>query len=494
MRRTMQTTSFGQKIFAGSMWTVLMRWMSRLLGIISMIILARILVPEDYGLVAQAVLLSSFLELMTQFGFFTALLRDKDANSDDYHTAFTLSLIRGLVLAVVVAASAGLVADFFDEPRLTDLVLVYAGVTFLNGTVNVGIVDFQKEFRFNEDFKLNITSRFSGFLVTLMIAVIYESYWAFPLGTLVATLVKVFCSYHMVSFKPRIALKNFYHIFNFSKWFFLFEAFNAASNKVDTFLIGKFGSPAELGIYTVSKEVAGLPTTELAMPVARASLPVLARHVDDLPEFGNLYTSVLISVLVLALPAVAGISVLSEHLVLLLLGPRWSEAATLLPILAFIAVTKVSVACAIPALAALGRASLLSRYSVTMLIVKSLLMGAGIMYYGVIGLAWGALAAGILGVLMIHFIQRKLGILSLGRLFAGLWRSILATATMAAVVASVKVNYPADGTQANMVITPLLVMLGCSVYMVSLMLLWVLAKRPDGFERNAFNLMKNMVK
>jgi lipopolysaccharide exporter len=485
----MALSELGSKILSGSFWTVLMRWSSRLLGVVSVIILARVLLPEDYGLVAQAVLFSGVLELMTQFGFATALIRNKNATEAQYHTVWTLSLLRGLFLSLLIFGAAGFVSDFFSEPRIYPMILVYALVIFINGFLNVGVVDFQRKMQFDKDFILNMSSRVTAFVVTLTIAMLYRSYWAFPLGTLAGAIVKLAVSYKMSDFKPKLSLNEFQSIFHFSKWFFLYESFSAISTKLDTFLLSKWGSAEELGLYTVSYEISGMPSTEIAMPVARASLPALALKADNIEEFRSLYTQILISILFIAVPACVGLSVLADHIVLLMLGATWAGAALFIKVLAFIGISRVNVACAVSALAAVGKADLLGRYSMIMLVIKALAMVAGMYWQGAFGLAVGALVASIVGMALIHYLQSRLSLVSFSGLWNGLWRVVVSSVVMWSSL-YVFSHSPIIANFSSLFTTIALVLLGVIIYCTVLNLLCFIQRWPDGPEKQTWQLIK----
>ncbi|SEA58154.1 lipopolysaccharide biosynthesis protein [Alkalimonas amylolytica] len=484
----MSEQSLGRKVTSGSLWTLLVRWASRLLGIISVIIIARVLLPEDYGLIAKAIMFSSFIQLMTEFGLLTSLVRNKNSTVDDYNTVWTLSLIRGLLLGLVIAATAGFWAGFFDEPEIYPVIFAYAGVAVFHGVMNVGIVDFQREMRFDREFRFNIAARLSEFLVTVSIALIYKSYWAFPIGSLVGALVKVILSYAMSSFRPRLSLISFEKVFNFSKWFFVYESLKAVSIKLDTFLLSKLSSTESLGLYTVSKEIAGMPSTEIAMPVARASLPALAKLVDEKVAFQKLYTTILASVLFLAIPAAVGLSLLADFVILLLLGPNWAGAAFFLQILAFVGITRVNVACAVSALAAVGRADLLGRYSFYMLIIKSIALTIGIHLNGAEGLVWGVLISSLIGMAVIQLTQRGLGLLNFKLLYAQIWRVLCATLIMVLVLLLFReIPLIKEFGVVGWLSIPL-TLIGVLVYALSLTLLCFLSRWPEGPEKELFNL------
>ena len=164
----MSNKSITKQIAIGSFWSVLMRMSIRLLGVISVIILARVLLPEDYGIVAKAVLLSGFLELVTQFGFTAVLIQNQQATKDDYDTVWTLSIIRATLLAVLMCLLSIPIAQYFNEPAVQNLIYLYSFSTFLQGFTNVGIVDFLKNMQFHLDFKFNLFNKLKVFFINLL--------------------------------------------------------------------------------------------------------------------------------------------------------------------------------------------------------------------------------------------------------------------------------------------------------------------------------------
>ncbi|MBT5458103.1 MAG: oligosaccharide flippase family protein, partial [Rhodospirillaceae bacterium] len=141
---TTDPSDIGKRTAIGAGWTVLMRFAVRSVGIVSTLILARLLVPADFGLVALAMTLLALLEVMSHFNFEVFLVREPDADRSHYDTAWTLTVLRGIVIAVLLVMMAPLAAGFFNEPRLENVVYAIAALTGLVGFTNIGIVEFQK--------------------------------------------------------------------------------------------------------------------------------------------------------------------------------------------------------------------------------------------------------------------------------------------------------------------------------------------------------------
>jgi O-antigen/teichoic acid export membrane protein len=482
-----ENTNISHQIAKGTLWTVLMRLSIRLLGVISLLILARFLVPEDYGLIAKAVLTGSVLELITEFGFFAALIKNQRATPSDYNTVWTLSILRALFLGMILVLSASSIATFYNEPSIESLIYVYAFSNVLVGFTNVGIVDFHKEMKFNKDFTFNLLKKLSSFFTTIIIAIVWKSYWAFPIGVLVGNIIALVASFIMSSYRPVFSLAATHSIFNFSKWMFLYSFMRALSGKLDAFILSKLASDSELGLYTVSKELATMPTLELAMPVARASLPGLSLISHNSSEFNVIYSNTLLVVLLLALPAAVGVSVLSTEITYVLLGSLWADAAPFIEILALVGLTQVFGACSVSSLIAYDRVDLLGKVSIFTLLVNAVILPGGFFIAGVNGLVWGVLLANSIRMLTLILLQSKLGILSLLILFKGLWRATIATGVMYFVLIYL---LPLINNESMLIKLSLLIIAGGGAFSIVLILLCSLFGFDNGPELKFLKLIK----
>ncbi|GAC18544.1 lipopolysaccharide biosynthesis protein [Paraglaciecola arctica] len=426
----MPDKSIAKQIATGTIWSVLMRMTIRMLGIISVLILARILVPADYGIVAKAILLSGFLELVTQFGFNAALIQNQNATKDDYDTVWTLSIIRATALSIVMLISAPWLADYFNEVAIVPLIYAYSISTFIQGFTNVGVIDFQRDMNFNFDFKFNVFQKISSFSVTIAVALTWQSYWAFPLGVLAGSVAALFASFLMSAYRPRFCLTTWRSILNFSKWMFLYETMGAISLKLDTFLLSKFASAEELGVYTISYEVSGMPSTEIAMPVARSALPGLSKLNHNLSKMKETYIDILATTLMVAIPAAVGLSVLAEDIVKVVLGNNWISAIAIIEVLALFGVTRVISACSVSALIAAGKVNILGRFSFFMMLMRLAILPVSVIYYGIMGLTYSVLITGLIGMILMLWTQQFIGLLSIKALLLQIWRIIIAASVM----------------------------------------------------------------
>lgn len=160
-------TSLRSAVLKGAAWSLALRWGMRLLGLLSTVLLARLLSPSDFGLVAMAMLVVAFVQAWLAFGVDTALIQNQDATREHYDTAWTIRILQGVVVAIGVAAAAPFAATYFEEPRITAVLLVLSFAILLGASANIGVVAFRKDLEFDKEFRFQIIGKILGFVVTL---------------------------------------------------------------------------------------------------------------------------------------------------------------------------------------------------------------------------------------------------------------------------------------------------------------------------------------
>ena len=484
------TKDIGKKITKGAFWTVGIRMGIRMLGFISTIILARILLPEDFGIVAKAIMIREILELMLAFGFDAALIKNQSARREHYDTVWTLQILRGLFIATVMVLAAYPAADFLNETRLVEVIYVFAGVSLLNGFINVGVVNFRKEMEFDKEFRFVLLRRGMGFVTMVTTAVIWQSYWALVLGTVAGSIVAVSSSYLMSSYRPRLSLEEIKSLFHFSKWMMVHSIFIALALRLDIFLLSRLATSGLVGIYTVAKQVALTPTTEIAMPVASAITPGLSKVNHDPARFQTLYLSTLSIVLLIAIPAGLGVSAVATDLIRVLLGVNWMEAAPLVEVIALMGMAAVMTSNSVSAFIAGDRVSLMARLTLFRFVTR--LAGSVIGYHenGAIGLAWGAFAAEMVNLLLVIHSQHRVGMLSIPILLRDNWRTLCAALGMYGCLLTVAPYLPASFGAYPIALLLGKVLAGVMAFFVFLLVLWQASGRPDGPEKTLFNQVR----
>ncbi len=313
---------------------VLLRFVLRILGLISTVILARLLTPEDFGVVALAMVFIAVIEILGTFSFDMALIQNQEANRHHYNAVWTLEVIKGVTSGFLVWIFAEYISVYFGEPRLVPILHCWTLILIMDGLRNVGVVAFRKEMNFNKEFQYQLIIKIGAFIVTVFLAWQTRNYWALVLGTLAGRTIGLVASYALHPYRPRFSLVKMNEIVSFSSWLFINNILVFMTNKFDDLVIGKLLGAEKVGVYTVAYEISNLPTTELIFPISRAVFPgfsILAKDIETLKQHFFRIQGVIFLVVI---PVGVLISICSESLVAVLLGPQWKNAVPVVAILA----------------------------------------------------------------------------------------------------------------------------------------------------------------
>ena len=481
-------THIGNKMASGAIWMVLAKLVERSIGLISMLILARVLVPHDFGIVAMAMSFVALLEMISAFGFDMTLIQKQTKERRHWDTAWTFDIVVGVGLAVVMAVAAGPVAAFFNEPALVNVIRVLAIGSAAQGFQNIGLVAFRTEMRFDREFKFLTAKKLIGFVITIPLAIWLDSYWALVIGQTVGRFGSTALSYWVHPYRPRLSLAASGELFHFSKWLLIINGISYLKERSSDWVIGRIAGPASLGAFNMSYELTSMPSTELVAPINRAVFPAYAKLASEgQGALRREYLSVIAVIVLLSLPAVFGLASTAQLLVPVLLGPNWTATIPVLTLLAFFGFTNIIQSNAQAAYLALGRADIPAKVNALHVAVQLATLIPLTSRYGVVGSAAAYLAtAAVMIPLSLGVALRMLHIRVL-EFVQQIWRPIAAASLMYAAVRLyiVRVAAGATGPTALMhLITA--VAIGVVIYLLAVTLLWIASGKPQGAERMAF--------
>lgn len=481
----------------GAGWMFAWRMTTRILGLVSTLVLVRLLTPEDFGLFGLAFAVIATLETVLATGVDAQLVRARQTSRDLYDTVFTLNVIRGITLALLMLASAAPAAEFFREPRIEAVMQALAVIPLLAGIGNVGVAEFSRNLDFAKVFKLLIVPRLLQIGVTVAAAATFQSYWALIIGAIIGRAIATAFTYVVHPYRPRLTLKLWRELLGISFWTWAISIATAVRDRTGTFVIGRMLGMHDLGVFTMSVELASLPTSEIASPISQATMPGLAASLrsGDTAAVSRAFLRILGSTVTIALPAAIGVSLVAGPLVVLLLGQRWIETA---PLIAILGATWVGFSISLIGMALLDAYAKLRRLCVFVL-VGAALRGAALIalapFYGLTGIAVGlGISLLVEATLLTGWCMRLLGLRAacIGKI---LWRPFAAVGAMAAVLWAVGVAWspPATGTVAAAIELATAAVLGSVTYASALGLLWSLAGRPEGAEADLLALTKRLL-
>lgn len=475
-----------RKMAKGAAWMVGFKLAQRSLTLISIIVLARLLVPADFGLVAMGTAFVAALELFSAFNFDVALIQHQNPQPVHFNTVWTVQFLFALSIALLLVIFAVPLSHFYDEPRLAFILFALSAGTVIGGLENIGVVTFRKELQFDKEFLFMFSSRAVGFLVTMIAAVTLRSYWALVLGIVATRFTGLTASFVMSPYRPRPSVAAFAELFRYSKWLYFTNLLMFLRHRSADFIIGKLAGPAALGTYSIAYEVSGIPTTEMVAPINRAVLPGYVKMAHDMAEIRKGYLEVIGLIALLAIPAAAGIAASSELLVMVLLGDKWAAAAPLISILGLSGAIMAMETNIGSVYMAIGKPHVLTFLFGFYVVILVPLLTYLTMRFGAVGAAWACLIAGIANIPVYYGAMFRTLNLHISEFVATVWRPLTSSVIMYFAVR--EFQRLAENDLSSLTAMPWFlaaVGIGVVVYIASIGLFWQIGGRPDGAEATA---------
>jgi len=376
-----------QKVVQGAAWVFTLKIISRGLGFVKTIILARLLAPEDFGLLGIAMLAISTLETFSQTGFHTAIIQRKNKAEEYLDTAWTVSAIRGSLLFLVLFLSAPMIAAFFKSPQATLVIKVIALSTFISGFQNIGILFFQKELNFKKQFYYELVPTLANLSLSIILAFLLRNVWSLVWGGLLSTFVQLFLSYTFHPYRPHIRFDKgkFRELFAFGKWLLASSIVIFFLHQGDDILIGKMLGVTALGFYQMAYMLSNLPATEITHVITSVAFPAYSKIQNDLKRLKESYLKVLHITIFFSVPISGLIIVLSPDVIRIFLGEKWLPMVNSLQILCVFGLAR-SINGTIGAFfQAVGKPYLVTKASFYQLILMGFLIYPLTISWGIIG-------------------------------------------------------------------------------------------------------------
>jgi O-antigen/teichoic acid export membrane protein len=490
---TDQGESLAEKTIKGAGWLMGWRLVSRLLGVVNTVVMVRLLTPSDFGLVALAMSFSLAIDGVSYLGVSDALIREPLLDRAMYDTGFTMTILRGLLTSLVIAACAWPAARFFGDSRLTIIFLAIALGLFVSSLENIGTIDFQRDMTFGKQVQLLFLPRIASIIVSMACAVMWRSYWALIAGVLVNRALRTALTYAVHSFRPRITLAAWRRLIGFSAWSWALSMTGLLHARSDTIILGGYLTPTAVGLYSVGGEVGSLAASELMEPISRALFTGFASARREGDGVGSAYIRAISLVALLTLPTSAGIALVAQPMMHLAFGQRWDAAVPLVQLFAIIGVFRVTGAVSAALMTVEGMLKLCFWVELTSSAVKIILLLILVPPLGVIGAAIGVAVISLIDEVFYLIITFRHTRLRARDLVLGVWRPALATGVMSVAVWGVGLLWPqADmGVIWNGLQLGLTVPIGAVVYSSTLLLAWFTAGRPRGAETYVLALVQS---
>jgi PST family polysaccharide transporter len=485
--------SLTTRVARGAGFIVAGRFVMGLLGFLNTIIVARLLLPDDFGVVAIGLGAMQILTNVSEIGVSQAVIKFREADRDDIDTLFTISLIRGVAIAGALVAFAPAAAAFYGDERVF---WVFCGASLyplFTSLINPKFFEFERDLDYSKEFIATVIFKLAGVVVSIAVAVIYRSYWAMILGLAANGFAQMLLSYAMRPYRPRLTLASFGKVFGFSGWLAGVGIMSALSNKLDPLIIARAMGATGAGHYFMGMQLAELPTRELAFPASRAIYPGLAELQGEPSRARDAYLKGVEALAAFAMPAAIGFALVARDLIPFLLGEKWSDAVPVVEIITPVLGAQMPYLATQFYAMAVGATRLVFYRELAFFLVRTPIFIAATLAYGLKGAAAAVAACGVL------FIALNLNLyarVSSDVLWRPVWRarrSFVASAAMAAAVLAMRGSGAIDAA------APLFriiaeIALGAGVYAGVHWGLWRLEGMPIGVERSLMEQVRQVLR
>lgn len=334
--------NLSQRAVRGGFWVFSLRIINRLFGLTRTIILARLLSPNDFGLFGIALLALSALETFSQTGFRQALIQKKEDIKPYLNTAWTVQIIRGVLIALILFFIAPYVTNFFETPAAEPILKVIGLAIVLQSLTNIAVLYFEKELKFHKYFIYQFAGTIADVAVAISAAFLLRSVWALVLGLLAGNLVRCIVSYIIDSYRPRFQFNKSQakELFGFGKWILGSSVLVFLLTQGDDIFVGKLLGATMLGFYQMAYRISNLSAIETSQVISRVTLPVYSRLQDNLPKLREAYLKVLQVTAFLSFLIAGLMFILAPDFTMIFLGEKWMPIVPAMMALSIFGITR----------------------------------------------------------------------------------------------------------------------------------------------------------
>lgn len=313
---------------AGLGWSFMIQGGTQAINFIVSVLLARLLLPEEFGLIGMISIFISISTALVDGGFSSSLIRTKDADNTDYSTVFFVNLITSILLYILLFFIAPYVSEFYEEPILTSLIRVLSSILIIRAFVTVQSTKLNKELKFKTQFKLQFPSLVISAALSIWMA--YNNYgvWSIVAKDITYSLLATIQLWWYGKWTPSFIFdkEKFKYHFNFGYKISLTRIFDTSFNNLYNIIIGKYFSAGILGFYTRAKSLEELPTSFFYNAFNRVFYPLLAKINDDNERLKKIYGQLMRIVVFVVTPILIYLGIVAEPLFRWLLTEKWLPA------------------------------------------------------------------------------------------------------------------------------------------------------------------------
>lgn len=471
--------------------------LSAVIGLASMLILARLLTPEDYGLVVLVEAVLILLAAITELQLASVLIHLPNVTDAHFSTAWTMNLIRAFVLCLLVVLITPWLSEFYSEPRLLGIAYVSSVSMFLGALLNPKMAILIRDLDFKKEFILNLSQKIAGFVVTVGAAYYLRNYWALVLGTLATQLCGFLVSYWCYPFKPSFTLSKVRDLWGYSVWLSLSNFVKTLNSKQDQFLVGKMFNTGTTGVYAMATRLSTVLFTDTLGAALRVVSPSLRAYTGNQAELNKAYLHTQSLVTLIFLPVASVISALSLPLIELTLGLKWLEVTDVFRLLVLALCLEAIGGVGLSVVLATLNTRLAFLRDLASIVIRALCMGIGLYLDGFVGLLVGRAVSSVFDLLLYFVVAGKVTGLNIPEQAFLCWRTWLACVLVYPVLYWMQTISLVQTTHATWIEALILLgmmSMGLLMQFVAQAVLWWASGKPESIEVVFLTYLKSKFK
>ncbi|NOR44619.1 MAG: oligosaccharide flippase family protein [Candidatus Delongbacteria bacterium] len=327
--------SLTNKTVTGVFWSGTQRFASLGIQFVITLIIARILTPEDYGLIGMVTIFTALGIIMLDSGFGQALIRKQDATDEDYSTILFFQIFLGIIIYLILFFASPLIAAFFNTPELESISKVVFLILPINSFGMIHLTILRKNVKFKVYAKITIISAIISGSIAVTMAYLGLGVWTLVLQMLLQALFVSILLWHFIKWRPKLVFKieSIKNIILFSSSLLSIGLIKTVSRNIYTLLIGKFHPIAQVGYYNQAKRFEEIPSQSITSIIQNVSYPVLSTLQSDDKKLKQGYKKVITQTMFIILPLMIILAAIADNLFIVLLTEKWSPSIPLFRIL-----------------------------------------------------------------------------------------------------------------------------------------------------------------
>lgn len=333
----MSATSLKDKAVKGALWTGLEKLFRQIAQFAIGIVLARLLQPEDYGVIGMLTVFLAIAQTFTDSGMGSALIQKQDKTEKDYCTVFYFNVIVAIILYIVISLCSPLIADFYHMPILEEVTPYVALSLVINAIYYVHLTRLSVELKFKEQSIISVLSTIFSGLTGIVLAYNGLGVWALVFQTLSSACLSAILFWYYSKWCPKLIFskKSFNQLFGFGSKLLGSGLINTIYGNMYALVIGRTFSPADVGYYNRARNYGLLPLNTINDMSIKVTYPILSTIQDDDERLINVYKKLLRLPLFFLYPILMGLAATAEPLIEIMIGSKWLPCVPILQILCF---------------------------------------------------------------------------------------------------------------------------------------------------------------